>query len=70
MSHAFDLRVRLAKIKQQAQLQTGRFQIVGALHSMRVVQCFDGLQLDQTHVVDQQVNELFASQDVFVSTLA
>ena len=57
MSHTFDLQARLAKIKQQAELQTGRSQIIGALHSMRVVQCFDGLQLDQEHVVDQQMTK-------------
>ena len=43
MGHTFDLQARLAKMKQQAELQTGRLQIIGALHSMRVVECFDGL---------------------------
>jgi hypothetical protein len=33
---------------------------------VRVVQCFDGLQLDQKHVVDQQVHEILAYQVVFV----
>ena len=54
MGHAFDLQARLAEIKPQAMSQTDRFQIIGALHSppgssapgrVRVVQCFDGLQL-------------------------
>ena len=30
IGHAFDLVVWLAEIKQQAELQTGRFQIIGA----------------------------------------
>jgi hypothetical protein len=47
MGHAFDLQAWLAKIKQQAKLRTGRFQIIGALHSMRVVECFDSLQFDR-----------------------
>jgi hypothetical protein len=51
MGHAFDLQARLAEVKQQAQSQTGRLQIIGALHStpgsstrghVCVVQCFDG----------------------------
>ena len=75
MGRAFDLQARLAEVKQQAQLQTGRLQIIGALHStpgssvrghVRVVKCSDGLQLDQKHVVDQQVHEILAYQDDFV----
>jgi hypothetical protein len=46
MGYAFDLQERLADVKQQAESQTGRFQIIGALHSTRVVKCFDGLQRD------------------------
>ena len=78
MDNAFDLRARLAEVKQQAELHTGRFQMIGALHPpsrssarghVRVVQCFDGLQLDQKHVVDQQVHEILAYQDVFVAHL-
>ena len=30
------------------------------------VQCFDGLQFDHKHVIDQQVHEIIANQDVFV----
>ena len=75
MSKAFDLQARPAKIQQEAELQTGRLQIVGALHPtpgssarghVRVVQCFDGLQLDQKHVVNRQVHEVLACQDIFV----
>jgi hypothetical protein len=66
MGDAFDLQARLAEVKQQAESQTGRFQIIGALHPMRVVQCFDGIQLDQKHVVDQQVREILTYQDAFV----
>jgi hypothetical protein len=66
MDHAFDLQARLAEIKQQAKLQAGRFEITGALHPMRVVQCFDGLPFDQKHVIDQQVRNVLANQDVFV----
>ena len=78
MGHAFDLQARLAEVKQQAESQTGRFQIIGALHStpgssarghVRVVQRFDGLQFDQKHVVDQQVHEILTYQDVFVVQL-
>jgi hypothetical protein len=65
MDHAFDLPARLAKVQQQANSQIGRFQIIGALHSMRVGQRFDRLQLDQKRVVDQQVHEILY-QDVFV----
>jgi hypothetical protein len=66
MDHAFDLQARLAEIKQQAKLQACHFEIIGALHPVRVVQCFDGLQLDQKHVIDQQVREVLANQDVLV----
>jgi hypothetical protein len=57
---------RLAEIKQQTESQTGRFQIIGALHSISVVQRSDGLQLDQTHVVDQRVHEILTYQDAFL----
>ena len=78
MGHAFDLQARLAEVKQQAESQTGRFRIIGALRStpgssarghVRVVQCLDGLQLDQRHVVDQQVHEVLTYQDVFLARL-
>ena len=36
---------------------------------MCVVQCLDGLQLDQKHVVDQQVHEILTDPDVFVVQL-
>ena len=36
---------------------------------MRVVQCFDGLQLNQEHVIDQQVHKILAHQNVFVAHL-
>jgi hypothetical protein len=32
MGHAFDLQAWFAEIKQQAEVQTGRLQIIGALH--------------------------------------
>jgi hypothetical protein len=78
MGDAFDIQARLAEFKQQAELQTGRFQTNGALQpspgsSARghvcVVQCFDSLQLDQKHAVDQHVHEILAYQDVFVAHL-
>jgi hypothetical protein len=31
MGHAFDLQVSLAEVKQKAEMQTGRFQIIEAL---------------------------------------
>lgn len=45
MDHAFDYQARLAEIKQLTEPQAGRFEIVGALHPVRVVQCFDGPSL-------------------------
>jgi hypothetical protein len=33
---------------------------------MRVVECFDGVQRDQKHVVDQQVDKILAYQNVSV----
>jgi hypothetical protein len=56
-------------------VQTRRFQIIGALHStpgtsarghVCVIRRFDGLQVDQKHIVDQQVHEILTYQDVFV----
>ena len=47
VDHTFDLQTLLAKIKPQAEPETGRFEIIGALHPMRVVQSFYGLQLNQ-----------------------
>jgi hypothetical protein len=32
VGHAFDLQARLAEIQQQAELQVGRFEIIGAVH--------------------------------------
>ena len=58
MDDAFDLQTRLAKIKEQAEPEAGRFEIIDALHPMRVVQRLDGLQLDQQQVLDQQVWEV------------
>jgi hypothetical protein len=37
MCHTFDLQARLAEVQQQAESQTGRFQIIGALYSMCVI---------------------------------
>jgi dihydroxyacid dehydratase/phosphogluconate dehydratase len=47
MGHAFDLKALRAAIKQQAEPQAGRCQIIGTLNLMRVVHWFDGLQLEQ-----------------------
>jgi hypothetical protein len=55
---------RLAEIKQQIKLQAGLFELTGALQPVRIVLCFDGLQRDQRHVIDQQVREVLANQDV------
>ena len=53
VDHAFDLQARIAEIKQQAEPQAARFEIIGALHPVRVLQRFDGLQLDQEYVPSQ-----------------
>ena len=42
VDHAFYLQARLAKIEQQAELQAGCLEIIGALHPVHVV--FDRLQ--------------------------
>jgi hypothetical protein len=34
------------------------------VHPVRVVRCFDGRQFDQEHVIDQQIHEVLANQDV------
>ena len=47
VDHAFDFQTRLAKIKEQAEPDADRFEIIEALHPMHDVQRFDGLQLDQ-----------------------
>ena len=56
MDDTFDLETRLAKINEQAEPETGRFEIIGALHPapgssvrghVRVVQRFGGLRFDQ-----------------------
>ena len=44
---ALDLDSRLAEIEQQAQLQSGRFQVVEALRHMHVIESFDRLQFDK-----------------------
>jgi hypothetical protein len=57
MGYAFDLQMRLAAIKQQAEPLAGRLEIIGALHPMQVIQWFDwfdGLELDQKYVIDQR----------------
>jgi hypothetical protein len=54
VDHTFDLQTRLAEIEQQAEPKASRLEIVGALHPMCVVQCLDGLRLDQKHVLDQK----------------
>jgi hypothetical protein len=37
VDHALDLQARLTEIKQQAEPQAGRFEIIGALHPVRIV---------------------------------
>jgi hypothetical protein len=54
-----------AEIQQQAEPQAGCFEIIGALHPVRAIQRFDGLQFNQQHVLHQQVREVFANQHVF-----
>jgi len=52
--HAFDLQARLAEIKQHAELPASRFEMIGALHQMRVIKCLDCLQLNRKHVLDSR----------------
>ena len=49
---------------------TSRFDVIEALHLVRVVQCFGGLQINQEHILDQQVLDVVAGNDVIVVTLA
>jgi hypothetical protein len=49
-----------------ARMQKGDAPRVKRAGHGRVVQCFAGLQFDQTRVVDQQVYEMLACQDVIV----
>jgi hypothetical protein len=51
--HAFDLQARLAEIEQQAELQAGSLEIMGALHVT-----------NHSHVLDQQVGEVLADDYV------
>ena len=67
MDRAFDLQARLVEINQQPKLLSRRFEIIGALHPVRAVWCFDGLQFDQKHVIDQRIHEVLANQDVIVA---
>lgn len=75
IDHAFDLPARLAEIEQQAELPAGGFETIGVSHlppgssargDVRVVQGFDGLQLNQKCVLDQQVHDVLADHHVFV----
>jgi hypothetical protein len=48
-------------------MQACRLEIIRAFHPMRVVQCFDGLQRNQKHVLDQQVREVLADQHIIAA---
>jgi len=67
VDHALDFQASPAEVEQQAELPAGCLEIVDALHPtpgsrarghVRVIQCFDGLQFDQQHVLDHQVHEV------------
>ena len=55
MNHALGVQAWVAEVKQQAEMQASRLEIVDALQTMRIVQCFDHLQLDQNRILDQQM---------------
>ena len=66
MDRAFDLQARLVEINQQPKLLSRRFEIIGALHPVRAVWCFDGLQFDQKHVIDQRIRARRAATELFL----
>jgi hypothetical protein len=50
---AFDLKARLAKVEQQAEMQVCGFQIVQALREMNLVDRLGYLQFDEDDVFDE-----------------
>jgi len=63
---AFDFAARLAEVQQPAQTQARRLEVVQALGTMAIVQCLDGLELHDQHVIHQQVRRVFTDDDTFV----
>ena len=66
MNHALGVQTWVAEVKQQAEMQASRLEIVDALQTMRIVQCFDHLQLDQNRILDQQIHEILADHNTIV----
>ena len=62
IGHAFDFQARFAEVEQQAETQTGGLEIIDALGTMRLVQRFDGLQLDEKQILDHQVRKVLANR--------
>lgn len=57
----------LAKVDQQAQVQTGRLQIIQTLSSVNIVECSDRLQLNEHRTLDQEIDGVFSDINAIVS---
>jgi hypothetical protein len=54
-----------AAIEQRAAMQAGSLEMVDALGTMRVVQCFDGREFDQNRILDRQPQPMTLSDSSF-----
>jgi hypothetical protein len=55
-----------AEVQQEAHAQAGGLEAVQALGMMDIVQCRDGLKLDNHRILDQQVHGIFPYDDTVV----
>jgi hypothetical protein len=65
-NNALKLQVRRPEIEQEAQVSSGRPEVIDALRAMRAVERAYGFQFDEDGVFDQEIDEIFADQDAFV----
>ena len=57
----------LAEVDQQAQVQTGRLEIIHALRAVNIVEHSDRLQLNEHCTLDQQIDRVFSGNNAIVS---
>ena len=65
-NNALKLQARSPEIEQQAQVSSGRAEVVDALCTMGSVERPHGFQSDQNRVCDQEFDKIFPHQDAFV----
>jgi hypothetical protein len=65
-NNALKLQVRRPEIEQEAQVSSGRPEVIDALRAMRAVECPHGFQFDEDGAFDQEIDEIIADQGAFV----